>query len=55
MMYVVVVTVEIGGHDYSFVSEPMAELWVDILMREFILQEAPFRVTKALKVPAGED
>jgi hypothetical protein len=51
--FVLVVTVKIGG-EWIFTSEPMTEMWADILLREFILQSEPFAVLRAKKVPVEE-
>jgi hypothetical protein len=52
-MNVIIVSVEIGGEEYTFTSEPMTDAWADILLREFILQRAPFVVKRAKKIASS--
>ena len=49
--YILIVRVQISGMEWTFTSEPMEELWADILLREFI-SRTPFEVLRARKVPA---
>lgn len=50
----VVAVVEIAGNPYTFTSEPMARLWADIVLQEFIRGE-PFKVVKACLTPAPKE
>lgn len=47
-----VVIVKVGGGEWEFTSEPLQEVWADILLRDFALQESPFVVVRAKKIPA---
>lgn len=50
-----VVTVHIAGQEWEFVSEPMARLWADILLKEFVIAREPFRVIRAKLLPTTEN
>lgn len=50
----VVAVIEIAGNEYTFTSDPMARLWADVILQEFIRGD-PFKVVKARLIPAEED
>ena len=45
-------TIVIDGNQYVFTSEPLARLWADIILQEFI-RGGPFKVVKAKLIPVG--